>query len=77
MDAASGGRWLSHATHDMLSYWHRRIISARNATSGTMIMVVPPGAANAGTMNNMLFPPPMGMTATTGLSPRWMACMAG
>ncbi|PKX88209.1 uncharacterized protein P174DRAFT_346030, partial [Aspergillus novofumigatus IBT 16806] len=39
--------------------------------------VVPPGAANAGTMNSMLFPPPVGITATMGLSPRWMARMAG
>ncbi|KAH1438687.1 hypothetical protein KXX58_009641 [Aspergillus fumigatus] len=63
MDAASGGRRLSHGTHDMPSSWHRRVISARNATSGTTTMVVPPGAANAGTMNSMLFPPPVGMTA--------------
>ncbi|EAL91106.1 uncharacterized protein AFUA_5G15140 [Aspergillus fumigatus Af293] len=42
-----------------------------------MTIVVPPGAVNAGTMNNMLFPPPVGMTATTGLSPCWIACMAG
>lgn len=42
-----------------------------------MIIVVPLGVVNAGTMNNMLFPLPMGMTAITGLSPYWMACMAG
>ncbi|PKX88255.1 uncharacterized protein P174DRAFT_340150, partial [Aspergillus novofumigatus IBT 16806] len=40
-------------------------------------MVVPPGAVNAGTMNSMLFPPPVGITATTGLSPCWMARIAG
>lgn len=40
-------------------------------------MVVPPGAVNAGTINNILFPPPVGMTATTGLSPHWMARIAG
>ncbi|KAH1480456.1 hypothetical protein KXX06_005232, partial [Aspergillus fumigatus] len=39
MDAASGGRQLSHGTHDMPSSWHRLVISARNATSGTTTMV--------------------------------------
>lgn len=34
-----------------------------------MTMVVPPGVVNAGTINNILFPPPIGMTATMGLSP--------
>ncbi|KAF4280072.1 hypothetical protein CNMCM8686_007891 [Aspergillus fumigatus] len=59
MDAASGGRRLSHGMYDMPSSWHRLVISARNVTSGTTTMVVPPGAANAGTMNSMLFPPPI------------------
>ncbi|PKX88848.1 uncharacterized protein P174DRAFT_471072, partial [Aspergillus novofumigatus IBT 16806] len=36
--------------------------------------VMPPGAANAGTINSMLFPPPVGITITTGLSPTgWRA----
>ncbi|RHZ43059.1 uncharacterized protein CDV56_100432 [Aspergillus thermomutatus] len=69
INAASGGRRLSHATHEIPSCWHQRCISARHATSGTIIMVVPPGAANAGTMNNMLLPLPVGITATIGLSP--------
>lgn len=46
-------------------------------TSGTIIIVVPLGVVNVGTMNNMLFPLPVGITATIGLSPCWMACMAG
>ncbi|PKX88452.1 uncharacterized protein P174DRAFT_380486 [Aspergillus novofumigatus IBT 16806] len=58
----------------MPSSWQRLVISAHNATSGTTTMVVPPGVANAGTMNNILFPPPVGITATTGLSPAgWRA----
>jgi hypothetical protein len=77
MDAASGGRQLSYATHKMPSCWHRRCISAHNTTNGTTTMVVPLGAVNAGTMNNMLLPPPVGITATIGLSPHWMARMAG
>ncbi|KAF7174657.1 hypothetical protein CNMCM5623_009967 [Aspergillus felis] len=43
----------------MPSSWHRRVISARNATSGTTTMVVPPGVVNASTINSMLFPPPV------------------
>lgn len=77
MNIASGGCWLSYAIYDILSSWHRRIILACNATSGTIIIVVPLGAVNMGTINNMLFPLPIGMTATTGLSPCWMACIAG
>ncbi|KAB8240254.1 hypothetical protein BDV35DRAFT_374155 [Aspergillus flavus] len=57
--------------------WHRRIISPRNEISGTTTIVVPLGSANAGNMNNMLLPPPVGITATTGLSPSWMARNAG
>ena len=69
IDAVLGGRQLSYAIHNMLSSWHHHIISACNATSGTITIVVPPGVVNAGTMNNILFPLPVGMTATTGLSP--------
>lgn len=69
IDTASGGHQLSHAIYNILSSWHRCIILACNATSGIMIIVVPLGAVNAGTINNMLFPLPIGMTATIGLSP--------
>lgn len=76
IDAASGGRQLSHAIYNILSSWYHCIILACNMISRTMIIVVPPGVVNVGTMNNMLFPPPVGITATMGLSPYWMACMA-
>jgi hypothetical protein len=69
MDAASGGRRLSHTTHEMPSCWHRRAILACNATNGTTTTVVPPGVVNVGAMNNMLLPPLVGITAMTGLSP--------
>jgi hypothetical protein len=52
-------------------------MSWRNNINSTTTMVVPPGTAHAGNMNNMLFPPPVGMMATTGLWPYWMAAMAG
>jgi hypothetical protein len=38
---------------------------------------MPLGVVNTGTMNNMLLPPPVGITMMMGLSPRWMAWMAG
>lgn len=69
IDAALGGCWLSYATYNIPSSWHHCIILACNVTSKTMIMVVPPGAANTGTINNILFPLPVGMTAIIGLSP--------
>lgn len=77
MDAASGGCWLSYGMHNILSSWHYLIILACNATSRTIILVVPLGVVNMGTINSMLFPLLVGMTTTTGLSPCWMACMAG
>lgn len=60
IDIVSGGCWLSHAIYDILSSWHYYIILACNVTSRTMIIVVPPGAVNTGTINNMLFPPAYG-----------------
>jgi hypothetical protein len=38
---------------------------------------MPLGVVNAGTMNNMLLPLLVSITAMTGLSPCWMAWMAG
>ncbi|KAE8370982.1 hypothetical protein BDV26DRAFT_276969 [Aspergillus bertholletiae] len=60
----------------MPNIWHRRIISPRNDKSRTTTIVVPPGSANAGSINSILFPPPVRITATTGLSPSWIACNA-
>jgi hypothetical protein len=77
MAASSSGRCRSHAMHDTPTYWHHRAMSWRNDINGTTTMVVPPGTAHAGNMNNMLLPPPVGMIATTGLRPCWMAAMAG
>ncbi|PTU23643.1 hypothetical protein P175DRAFT_0405133, partial [Aspergillus ochraceoroseus IBT 24754] len=50
--------------------------SARNKINGTTTMVQPPRAAYVGNMNNMLFPPLVGMMATTGLAPSWIALIA-
>jgi hypothetical protein len=69
IDASSGGRRLSHSTHDIPNGVHRRCKSPRNAVNGTTTTVNPPDSIHAGNMNNMLFPPPVGITATTGLSP--------
>ncbi|KAI0603907.1 RecQ Superfamily II DNA helicase [Pyrenophora tritici-repentis] len=74
--AASGGRRLCHSTHDIPSFLHRCAMSPRNAINGTTTTVVPPCSAHAGNMNNKLLPAPVGITATTGLSPAVMALIA-
>ncbi|KAF1828072.1 hypothetical protein BDW02DRAFT_469540, partial [Decorospora gaudefroyi] len=51
-------------------------MSPRNAINRITTIVVLPCSAYAGNMNNKLFPPPVGITATTGLSPAMIACMA-
>ncbi|KAG9382296.1 RecQ Superfamily II DNA helicase [Pyrenophora tritici-repentis] len=51
-------------------------MSPRNAINGTTTTVVPPCSAHAGNMNNKLLPAPVGITATTGLSPAVMALIA-
>ncbi|PVH90689.1 hypothetical protein DM02DRAFT_547311, partial [Periconia macrospinosa] len=48
----------------------------RNDTNGT-ITTVTPVDTDAGNMNNMLFPAPVPMIATTGLACRTIACNAG
>ncbi|KAH7000821.1 hypothetical protein B0J12DRAFT_540227, partial [Macrophomina phaseolina] len=50
--------------------------SSRSAISGTTTTVVPPGSAQAGSMNKMLFPAPVGITATSGLIPALIALTA-
>lgn len=69
IDTALRGCWLSYSIYNILSSWHRLIILAYNATSRTIIIVVPLGAVNTGTINSMLFPLPVGITTTIGLSP--------
>lgn len=76
IDTALRGCWLSYSIYNILSSWHRLIILAYNATSRTIIIVVPLGAVNTGTINSMLFPLPVGITTTIGLSPCQMACIA-
>ncbi|KAF1922378.1 uncharacterized protein M421DRAFT_35591, partial [Didymella exigua CBS 183.55] len=51
-------------------------MSPRSEINGTTTTVVPPCSAHAGNMNNMLLPAPVGITATTGLSPATIASMA-
>ncbi|KAE8371036.1 hypothetical protein BDV26DRAFT_276871 [Aspergillus bertholletiae] len=51
-------------------------MSPCNNKSGTTTMVVPPGFVNASSINSILFPPLVRITATTGLSPFWIACNA-
>ncbi|CAE7208678.1 hypothetical protein PTTW11_09879 [Pyrenophora teres f. teres] len=51
-------------------------MSPRNAINGTTTTVVPPCSAHAGNMNNKLLPAPVGITATTGLSPALIALIA-
>ncbi|KAK7178693.1 hypothetical protein PSPO01_15249 [Paraphaeosphaeria sporulosa] len=72
----SGGWRLSHAVHNIPSLSYHRFISPRNIINGTIIMVVPPYSTHTGNMNNMLLPAPIGITATTGLSPPIIASMA-
>ncbi|KAJ5605375.1 hypothetical protein N7510_008156 [Penicillium lagena] len=76
MAASSGGRRLSHSTHEMPATAHRCCKSWRKAINGTTTTVSPP-LTHAGNMNNMLLPPPVGITTTTGLTPCWIACIAG
>jgi hypothetical protein len=47
-----------------------------NAINGMMTTVILPCSAYAGNMNNKLFPSPISMTATTGLSPATIAAIA-
>lgn len=77
MDALLGGRRLSYTTYKMPSCWYYHWKSCRSASSGMTTTVVPPGSTYAGSMKSMLFLPPIGMTATTGLSPSWMVRSAG
>ncbi|KAK7178345.1 hypothetical protein PSPO01_15607 [Paraphaeosphaeria sporulosa] len=74
--AVSGGWRLSYAAHDIPSLLHRRFMSPHNAINGTTTMVMPPCSTHAGNMNNMLLPAPVGITATTGLSPPTITSMA-
>ncbi|GME47479.1 Helicase [Neofusicoccum parvum] len=75
-DSASGGRLASYSAQRMPSLLQRSFMSARSAMSGTTTTVVPPGSVQAGSMNKMLFLAPVGITATTGLTPAWMAVTA-
>jgi hypothetical protein len=50
-------------------------MSYRNATIGTITIVIPSRDAATGNMNNKLLPPPVGMIAKTNASSPWMiAC---
>ncbi|GME36747.1 Helicase [Neofusicoccum parvum] len=69
IDSASGSRLASHSAQLMPSLLQRSLMSARSATSGTTTTVVPPGSVQAGSMNEVLFPAPVGITTTTGLTP--------
>ncbi|KAF1828104.1 hypothetical protein BDW02DRAFT_513235 [Decorospora gaudefroyi] len=51
-------------------------MSPRNAINRITTIVVPLYSAYAGNINNKLFPPPISITATTGLSPAIIACIA-
>jgi hypothetical protein len=51
-------------------------MSLRNAINRTTIIVVLPCSAYASNINNKLFPAPVGMIATTGLSPAVIALIA-
>ncbi|KAK7185307.1 hypothetical protein PSPO01_08824 [Paraphaeosphaeria sporulosa] len=74
--AVLGGWRLSYATHNIPSFSYRRFMSPHNAINGITTMVVPPCSAHTGNMNNMLLPAPIGIMATTGLSPPIIALMA-
>ncbi|TQV89938.1 hypothetical protein IF1G_11399 [Cordyceps javanica] len=50
-------------------------MSSCNATNGIITTVRPCCEQYAGNMNDMLFPPPVGVTYTTGLSPRTIAAI--
>jgi hypothetical protein len=78
-DAHSCGRLPLHSTHSIPNWSHRSLISPRNDTNGTTTTVNPPARAPhaAGNMNNMLLPPPVPITTTTGLSCRMIARNAG
>ena len=47
-----------------------------NETNGTATTVIPSATQLASNMNNMLLPPPIPITTTTGLCPITMALMA-
>ncbi|KAE8852436.1 hypothetical protein PTNB73_10603 [Pyrenophora teres f. teres] len=66
----------SATLHTIPSFLHRCAMSPRNAINGTTTTVVPPCSAHAGNMNNKLLPAPVGITATTGLSPAVIALIA-
>jgi hypothetical protein len=51
-------------------------MSPYNVINRMTTTVIPPCLAYASNMNNKLFPPPVSMTATTGLSPAIIAAMA-
>ncbi|KAK7191964.1 hypothetical protein PSPO01_02413 [Paraphaeosphaeria sporulosa] len=51
-------------------------MSPYNVINGIITMVVPPYSTHAGNINNMLLPAPIGITATTGLSPPIITLMA-
>jgi hypothetical protein len=71
--AALGGRRPSYSVYNIPNYLYRRFISLRNVINGITTTVVPPCSAHAGNINNKLFPAPVGITVTTGLSPAVMA----
>jgi hypothetical protein len=74
--AASGGRRPFYAAHNIPNNLHRRIMSPRNAINRITTTVVPLCSVYAGNMNNKLFPPPISITTTTGLSPATIAAIA-
>lgn len=55
---------------------HRSYKSPCNETNGTTTTVVPPATLLASNMNNMLFPPLVPITTTTGLCPFIIASIA-
>ena len=73
IDLSSIDLFPSHSPTDTPALSLRPLMSWRNVTNGTTTTVTPPTPTDAGNMNNMLLPPPVGITTTILPSPLWMA----
>lgn len=67
IDAPSAGCYKSYSMQEIPNIWYCYWMSAYNATSGIIIIVVSLWLIHASNMNNKLFSAPVGMMATIGL----------